>query len=131
MKIKVAEASPRQLDWLVAKCIGGYELAVGPRMLAVYNRFDGSGCPAGYFTPTTDWTQCGALITLEKIGVLPDDGHRGSQWHAFCWAPSQHDLTFEDGQSCNQAGATPQIAICRCFVACRLGEEVEAPAELV
>lgn len=131
MKIKVSEASPRQLDWLIAKCLGIKTDIPAFASTPWIRCTDDSGvqfvCPKW----TLDWFHTGQLITLEKIGVLPDDGHRGSQWHAFCWAPSQHDLTFEDGQSCNQAGATPQIAICRCFVVCRLGEEVEAPAELI
>ena len=128
MKIKVTEATGPALDWLVWEIAGGpaaYPKMVGANFLRAWN-----GNSTKYIHPSTDWSQGGPIIERGKIAILPNDGHRFSQWHAFCWAPSQHDLTFEDGQSHNQRGPTPLIAAMRCFVASKLGDEAEVPDEL-
>jgi len=133
MKIKVSEAAPRQLDHMVHVAIGltiredfkygrmYYRPQTKPGEVA----WDNTSLPY-----STNWSQGGPIIERGKIAILPNDGHRFSQWHAFCWAPSQHDLTFEDGQSHNQRGPTPLIAAMRCLVASKLGDEAEVPDAL-
>ena len=141
MKIKISEATGKVLDYLVAKALGykfGHWQINNASYINVWAELvDAAGCgPAGYFPEddrfrfSTDWAQGGPIIEREKIGVLPDDGHRFSQWRAFCWHSSQHDLTFEDATSHMEAGPTPLIAAMRCFVASRLGDEVDVPEEL-
>lgn len=68
-------------------------------------------------TPSTDWAQGGPIIEREHIGtyhfVLPEDG----------WAASVFDDPI-------YVGPTPLIAAMRCYVASKLGDEVEVPEEL-
>ena len=141
MKVKVSEVTGKVLDYLVAKAEGWtfndwHQNDGDWQVWAEKVDAEGRG-PAGYFPAdsrlhfSTDWAQGGPIIEREKIGVLPDDGHRFSQWRAFCWHPSQHDLTFEDATSHMEAGPTPLIAAMRCFVASRLGDEVDVPEELL
>ena len=149
MKVKTAEASGKVLAYLVA-CV---ELTTFPSLKHLeypddapwFLHPDGTirsaqEIPSNamsrqydytFWSPSTDWAQGGPIIEREKIGVLPDDGHRFSQWRAFCWHPSQHDLTFEDATSHMEAGSTLLIAAMRCFVASRLGDEVDVPEELL
>ena len=79
----------------------------------------------GYFLPSkdyknishsTDWAQGGPIIEREKIGLSYDIERMG--WSAF----------FYDGD--DVFGGTPLIAAMRCYVASRLGEEVEVPDAL-
>lgn len=144
IKIKVSEATPLQLDWLVAKCEGLQECMVFGRGsvkdggFAVPNNHGGytpvllknthdkwfkqcDGYPWGrdqvIWQPSTDWSQGGPIIeregirTFEKDGVWNADTPRRSP---FCWF----------------TGHTPLIAAMRCYVASKLGEEVEIPEEL-
>lgn len=94
-KIKVSEATERQIDWLTAWCTGvSWDVAF-----------------KGHYTykPSTDWSQGGPIIEREKMGVFPT--HDG-------WAAGM------------QSGPTPLIAAMRCYVANKLGDEVEIPKEL-
>lgn len=104
MKIKVSAATTLQLDWLVSKCEG---LAVGERA----TKWRGENCPHLY---STDWSKGGPLVQ-RHISELSEDPENG--WTACCngtWA----------------AGYTALEAICRAYVASKLGEEVEVPEEL-
>lgn len=80
--------------------------------------------PAGYFPdddrckPSTDWSQGGPIIEREKIGVWPSESISG-QWGARML------------NTYIMYGPTPLIAAMRCFVASKLGDEVEVPDELV
>lgn len=71
------------------------------------------------FTPmfSTDWSQGGPIIEREKIALSYDTGRFG-------WVAS-----FYDGD--DVFGGTPLIAAMRCFVASKLGDEVEVPNELM
>jgi hypothetical protein len=71
------------------------------------------------FTPmfSTDWAQGGPIIEREKIALSYDTGRFG-------WVAS-----FYDGD--DVFGGTPLIAAMRCYVASKLGDEVEIPEELI
>ena len=71
------------------------------------------------------------LIKWYKIGILPPDGHRGSQWMAFFYQRTQHDLSMGEGIQSAQFGETPIIAVVRCILAYHVGDEVEVPEELL
>jgi hypothetical protein len=112
MKIKTSEATPLQLNWLVAKCEEvefTYENHPQHELL-LYNY-------------STDWAQGGPLIEREKIFIG--------------WL-SRQDLGIEPEHYCVahidgiyvRYGATPLIAAMRCYVASKLGDEVEIPEEL-
>ena len=102
MKIKIGELNGAALDWAVKKAI----------------KKDG-----GYFLPSkdyknishsTDWAQGGPIIEREGIAL----GQTGDGWEATC-----------DG-CIYISGPTPLIAAMRCYVASKLGEEVEVPEEV-
>ena len=65
--------------------------------------------------PSTDWAQGGPLIEREGITTAPDDE---GEW-----------VAHQDGQFVS-FGATILIAAMRCFVASKLGDEVEIPEGL-
>ena len=64
------------------------------------------------------WDQCGPIIEREWIEL----GAYHDQW-----------LAVFHGEDCSidQDGPTPLIAAMRCFVASRLGDEVDIPEELL
>jgi hypothetical protein len=72
---------------------------------------------------STDWAQGGPIIEREWIEVVPwpNEADEGERWQA-----TQHDLPHRVYCS----GPTPLIAAMRCFVASRLGDEIEIPEEL-
>jgi hypothetical protein len=72
------------------------------------------------YSPYMGWEQCGPIIEREKIGVVPSDDD------ANVWIGS----VYEPEWRCNRTGPTPLIAAMRCYVASKLGDEVEIPDEL-
>jgi hypothetical protein len=75
------------------------------------------------FSPSTNWAQGGPIIEREGIGFRrgysDESGFNG--WVAQRWA--QDTTVFEEGP-------TPLIAAMRCYVASKLGDDVEIPEEL-
>ena len=74
---------------------------------------------------STNWSQGGPIIEREEISikyVVP--AMRDSVWQAF---PS---ITAKGAGGRWGVGPTPLIAAMRCYVASKLGEEVEIPEEL-
>jgi hypothetical protein len=63
----------------------------------------------------TDWAQGGPIIEREKMTLE----WTGEDWMAYI----RHDEEY--------FGPTPLIAAMRCFVASKLGDEVEVPDELL
>ena len=112
MKIKTAEAKDAALDWLVAKCEEAtYPLGYWTDMVA-----------RGNYTPSTNWSQGGPIIEREGMALNMEDTH---EWQAAMWwddEDSKGDILM--------VGPTPLIAAMRCYVASKLGEEVEIPEEL-
>lgn len=89
------------LDWAVAKCLHR-NLFMEPY--------------------STDWSQGGPIIEREKIGYCwAGNGY----WHAH-----QFDPEDELNSAYYQTGPTPLIAAMRCYVASKLGDTVQVPAEL-
>jgi hypothetical protein len=106
MKIKTAEAKDAALDWLVTKCEGNTNGWCG----MVVSR------PMSYiFRPSTNWAQGGPIIERERISITHQVGR---------WAAQTDDDLFA-------YGPTPLIAAMRCYVASKLGDEVEIPEELM
>ena len=108
MKIKTAEAKDAALDWLVTKCEGNTNGWCG----MVVSR------PMSYiFRPSTDWAQGGPIIEREGISINSHlDGH---EWFARdYWGMNE------------QADEKPLIAAMRCYVASKLGDEVNVPEGL-
>lgn len=116
--MKTSELVGSALDWAVAKCEGKidrYEVTQIGDQLWCYE--DGEKMR---FFPSTSWAQGGPLVEREKISVVPI--HPG-------WTGTI-DLDEGDCMVQTNSGSTPLIAAMRCFVASKLGDEIEIPEEL-
>ena len=113
--MKTSELTGAALDWAVAKC-EGVDYLVEPEYDGIGNRYE----PTNY---STDWAQGGPIIEREKIELIPprDEGDR--DWMAVGFDLGCAELGIQDGP-------TPLIAAMRCYVASRLGDEVDIPKEL-
>ena len=113
--MKTSELQGVALDWAVARA-AGREVFVSKQkklMAADYGKFNPRhGAPWWY--PSTNWAQVGPIIAREKISIE----WTGEDWMAYIF----HD------EEC--FGPTPLIAAMRCYVASKLGDEVEVPEEL-
>lgn len=121
-QIKVSEATPIQLDWLVAKC---ESLCLGTDPFGLAHILTAPVFVQNY-KPTTYWSVGGPIIEREKIAL---DVEHGDPWRARF---GRARITF-DGRAHHyhhQEGPTPLIAAMRCYVASKLGNVVEIPEEL-
>jgi hypothetical protein len=113
MKIKVSELTGAALDWAVAKCEGHDAHIYGGVVRTTMRSVFGPECHY-----STDWAQGGPIIEREHISAFYV---YWGEWEAFddkTMPPSKH------------RGPTPLIAAMRCYVASKLGDEVEIPEEL-
>ncbi len=110
--IKVSEASGPALDWMVAKANQAAGLIKSDPMLDCMN----------YFTPTTNWAQGGPIIDREELTLSHSPYDHVSYGRTRPWCAEK--------KSRMEYGPTPLIAACRCYVASKLGDEVEVPGEL-
>mgnify|MGYP003661819397 CR=1 FL=1 len=112
--MKTAELTGPALDWAVAKCEGKGALLCGKVVL-----IDNDTAVIAQLRYSTDWAQGGPIIEKEGIDVLKD----GAGWTALKTATAHHGHI-------RMHGPTPLIAAMRCYVASKLGDEVEIPEEL-
>jgi hypothetical protein len=122
MKVKVSEATNIQLNWMVAKAQGIEVIYHDDGITRCVMRKGARGQYAGRFNPTTDWSQGGPTIERNEIYVRPTGD--AAKWESYVWGKDTDGL---EGFVREQQGPTPLIAAMRCFVAYRLGEEVEVP----
>jgi hypothetical protein len=123
MKIKTADLTGLPLRYAAAVAEGGTGLSydtVGTWWITIdgKDRALGGGW-AQRFAPDIDWSQGGPIIEREDI-------HLGSE-RAF-------KLSADKGRAVQaflMEGPTKLIAAMRCYVASKLGDEVEVPDELV
>jgi len=104
--MKTAELTGAALDWAVAKCEG--------HDMDYFQVVDA-------YMPSTDWAQGGAIIERELIDTLTVEGGTDG-WQANKYLPDEIVTAY---------GETPLIAAMRCYVASKLGDEVEVPEELL
>lgn len=76
--------------------------------------------------PQSNWSQGGPIIERERI-TLNYDNLDGT---GMCKAYYLKTL-FDDQEGWQQYGTTPLIAAMRCYVASKLGDEVDIPEELL
>ena len=110
MKVKTSELNGAALDWAVARC-EGIKLNEGNTLR--------NDCDV--YAPSTDWSQGGAVIERERIYLQPEIGKEGAgnAWYAV----SMYNT--------DAYGSTPLTAAMRCYVASKLGDEVEVSDELL
>jgi hypothetical protein len=111
MKINVDVLVGAALDWTVGLCFG----LVNKSQPFIKSNKDYT------FHPSTDWAQGGPIIEREKITISVDHSGLWLAWNGFNYADSKEHIQY---------GPTPLIAAMRCFVASKLGDEVEVPAGL-
>jgi hypothetical protein len=102
MKIKTNELIGAALDWAVAIC--EHNVGWGPE-----------GEDRDYYS--TDWAQGGPIIECEKVAI---DWSEDNDWCASCEANPTRIFS----------ATTPLIAAMRCYVASKLGDEIDVPEEL-
>ena len=110
--MKTSELTGAALDWAVAKCEG---IGLGPRGFVVYYH---EGEPS-MWEPSTNWAQGGPIIERERLCVMPYNDR---------WMCTTNGSQL---QSHSVKAETPLIAALRCYVAFKLGDEVEVPQELL
>jgi hypothetical protein len=104
--MRTNELTGAALDWAVAKCEGEDYCA--------HDGVDGIGNAFEATRYSTDWSQGGPIIERERINLEPFSNINGEQWSA-------------DGE---WDSPTPLVAAMRCYVASKLGDDVEIPNEL-
>ena len=113
--IKVSELQGAALDWAVAKCEVGEPVGSFLDGVVVHPDYN-------KFYPSTNWAQGGPIIEREGINVERVNNH--GKWEAWTPAPERRS-----GEAVEQ-GTTPLIAAMRCYVASKLGDEIEIPEGL-
>lgn len=116
MKIKTSELADAALDWAVATC-EGYSASISESGEVIIIR---EGV-VDYFDPHRNWGWGGPIIERENISV-GYQGHLGVPLYSL-WYATNRGNAFGFGQ-------TPLIAAMRCYVASKLGDEIEVPEEL-
>jgi len=101
MKVKTNKLTGAALDWAVAQCEVGAE-------------FIGEIDDPHFYS--TDWAKAGPIIEEEKMHI----------------AYNFDEHVWEAGWDCHVSGwgDTPLVAAMRCYVASKLGDEVEVPEEV-
>ncbi len=114
--MKTSELTGAALDWAVAKCEPDdtvriyFDEDTGEKLC-----HDDWDVPE--FSPSTDWSQGGPIIERECIDLQYQGGETD------VWAA---DMFNADSMV---YGDTPLIAAMRCYVASKLGVEIELPEE--
>lgn len=126
MKANTNELTGPALDWAVAKCEGWAEygdlsLDSIARNTLAYNDW-------GRFEPSEDWAQGGPIIERQEIELTrwALDGWKARDTnYQFLNTPQERDV-FAEGY-----GSTPLIAAMRCYVASKLGDQIDIPEHLL
>lgn len=123
MKVRTSELTGPALDWAVAKCEGYTNLHQSDYGLMMDSvRYAVELCNIAF---STDWSQGGPIIEREGVAI-----HKGNP--LYFHNGNEHGDYYEPlWIAGKQHGPTPLIAAMRCYVASKLGDEVEIPEELV
>lgn len=109
--MKTSELTAHELDWAVAKAEG--EVTNISLFIAAY--FD-----SDMYQYSTDWAHGGPIIERESISAYPDPA---ADQPEIAWSADSPDAF-------RWSGPTLLIAAMRCYVASKLGDEVDIPEEL-
>jgi hypothetical protein len=147
--MKTSELTGAALDWAVAKCekAAGEDIREGYGSSLLVVDANDFGAPASY---SINWAQGGPIIEGEQITVIRCDDDYGTDSKGFCnnkripvWGATtgqhQTNASYEGEHFPPQYelyevevvyGPTPLIAAMRCYVASKLGDDVELPEGL-
>ena len=104
--MKTAELTSAALDWAVAKCERLDVSVLGDSVLLWIGKDSNID-----YEPSINWAQGGPIIEREGIALIPG------------WTAERPGFSAD--------GPTPLIAAMRCYVASKLGEEIDIPTELM
>lgn len=132
MKVKTADLTGPALDWAVGTAL---ELPVEICQIFQYGRPNGEhyisigetdkdGAEVD-FEPSEEWSQGGPIIEQEGVYLRAND--TATEWAA--GALRKNRLDKKPGPLFY--AKTPLIAAMRCYVASKLGDEVDVPEELL
>lgn len=132
MKIKTSELIGPTLDWAVAKSADrkitydgiAHWVDDADDCAPIGAAWKSTGRPCGY-SPSTNWAQGGPIVEREGISLL----YLYVTDNPFRWAATQKP-TIKKVKPESLYGPTLLIAGLRCYVASKLGDEVEIPEEL-
>ncbi|WP_240224640.1 phage protein NinX family protein [Rheinheimera hassiensis] len=126
--VNVSELTGEALDWAVATCEGlpivhdpmgfrsGSEAGYWIWDQTPSGRMTKIG--RGFFSPSTNWAQAGAIIEREKLSLAsPNPIH--DNWCAMTWCCKA-----------KQDGNTALIAAMRCYVQLKLGLTIDVPSNI-
>ena len=124
--MKTSELTGKALDWAVAKAEEERDVLFcqrqyGRLIVRIAGDHETRDIEWSY-TPSTDWSQGGPIIERDGISLIRQTPDRWvSEYSNGCGR-------FDHARS---HGPTPLIAAMRCYVASKLGDDVEVPEELV
>jgi len=117
--MKTSELTGAALDWAVAKCEGRSEPEVVNNFAVAWYTW-----PNTHYS--TNWALGGPIIERKGLEiVLFGSGWRSSSY----W--NEHTKRHVHVPMVSEFGSTPLIAAMRCYVASKLGENVDIPKELM
>ena len=123
MRVKVAELIGSALDWAVAKVEkhqSRCEWMLEKEGFYAWQSYERAwGTPIPLYS--SDWTQGGPIMERESISVSPCSIVR----------PDAPWMANSAAGNVTMLGPTPLIAAMRCYVASKLGEDIEIPDELL
>jgi hypothetical protein len=116
--MKTSELTGAALDWAVAQI-------EKPRLSQSFARKNAVVLAhGGLYAPAIDWEQGGPIIEREGISV------NCWSFHSMPWKASIEGGTDAGVDLYVEYGDTPLIAAMRCYVASKLGDEIDLPTEL-
>ena len=116
--MRTSELQGAALDWAVAKCEGWVAGTNDDDLVSFVLE---SSSDEMHFWPSTDWAQGGPIIQRERIGFK----YTGAAMEFVAWVNGELSTVHD------HYGPTPLVAAMRCYVASKLGDEVEVPDELL
>jgi hypothetical protein len=122
--MKTSELTGAALDWAVLEALKPNLKDPKLAGIGTFGPLFGKGykypsLSSWKFDPSTNWAQGGPIIERERIDIR----YTGQTWDA---ARQLNEYDEPD----EWFGSTPLIAAMRCYVASRLGDEVDIPEEL-
>jgi hypothetical protein len=116
-KMKTSELAGAALDWAVAKCEGYQPVYTNGALYPMFRKYE--KVQNTRLCYSVDWAISGPIIEREKINIYAVP----YGWHAI------HAVDMLKRKP--NEGASALIAAMRCYVASKLGDEVEIPQELL
>jgi hypothetical protein len=131
MQIKTNTLTGAALDWAVLEALKPDLKNPKLARIGTFGPLFGKGykypsLSSWKFDPSTNWSQGGPIIEREGISVFCGGLGATGYWNAYYADRDEwHDVDLH-----KQVAPTPLSAAMRCFVASRLGNEVDIPEEL-